>query len=301
MNTQLLSQRSFMIGDSWLYYKIYTGYKTADRILTEVIAPLMQELLDKKVIEKWFFLRYSDPRFHIRIRLHFKDSASLMPVITAMNEKLAWFIKEELIWKVQLDEYHRELDRYGSDTIEDAESIFFHDSLFVVKLLSKIEGHEGEQLRWFFGFRGIDSLLDSFGYSLHQKLSLMEMVKASFAREFGMSRLLKKQLDEKYREVRKKIDYYLSESLKEDQGLEPLLRLLKERALNMASIAFRLRKLEIEQSLGKSLDEIVASYIHMFMNRLFRSQNRKYELVLYDFIYRAYNSQVARLKHQKSN
>jgi hypothetical protein len=41
------------------------------------------------------------------------------------------------------------------------------------------------------------------------------------------------------------------------------------------------------------LDSIVSSYIHMFVNRTFPSNQRKHELVLYYYLYKFYNSQVA--------
>ena len=64
------AQRTFIIGDNWLYYKIYTGAKTSELILTESIRPVVEELLKNNIIQKWFFIRYSDPHYHIRIRIY---------------------------------------------------------------------------------------------------------------------------------------------------------------------------------------------------------------------------------------
>jgi thiopeptide-type bacteriocin biosynthesis protein len=182
--------------------------------------------------------------------------------------------------------------------MEEAESLFFHDSQFVVRLLDLIEGQEGEELKWLLGLRGIDSLLNAFDYSLEDKLALADKLKTGFAYEFGMSRFLKKQLDDKYRGLRKKIDDFLGEKLEQNLELTPLLQLIKEREAGFLPIAKQLRLKEKKQSLERPLDDLMASYIHMFMNRLFRSQNRKYELVIYDFVYRTYTSQNARLKFQ---
>ena len=46
--------------------------------------------------------------------------------------------------------------------------------------------------------------------------------------------------------------------------------------------------------LGLSLREMVPSFTHMFVNRLLRSSQRAQELVLYDFLRRLYDSQIAR-------
>ena len=74
-------QRNFSIGSEWLYYKLYTGHKTADFILTEVIKPLTEEFLEKGLIDKWFFIRYADPKHHIRLRFHCLDTKNIGKVI----------------------------------------------------------------------------------------------------------------------------------------------------------------------------------------------------------------------------
>jgi len=51
-------QRNFLMGSKWLYLKIYAGTKTSDRLLTSVIKPLVEEMTEKGLIEKWFFLRF---------------------------------------------------------------------------------------------------------------------------------------------------------------------------------------------------------------------------------------------------
>jgi len=47
-------KREFCLGSEWLYYKIYTGVQTADLLLLEEFAPVIEQLKAQKVIEKWF-------------------------------------------------------------------------------------------------------------------------------------------------------------------------------------------------------------------------------------------------------
>ena len=42
--------------------------------------------------------------------------------------------------------------------------------------------------------------------------------------------------------------------------------------------------------------EILPSYVHMFVNRLIRSDQRAHELVLYDFLVQIYGSLLARAR-----
>ncbi|MDR0295220.1 MAG: hypothetical protein LBH91_03380 [Prevotellaceae bacterium] len=41
---------------------------------------------------------------------------------------------------------------------------------------------------------------------------------------------------------------------------------------------------------------MLSSYIHMTLNRLFRTQQRMHELVMYDYLFRYYTSMQARQK-----
>ncbi|KFA93239.1 lantibiotic dehydratase, partial [Archangium violaceum] len=62
--------RSFAPGSEWLYAKLYTGTATADRVLCEAVAPLMREALASGDADHGFFIRYGDPDWHVRLRLH---------------------------------------------------------------------------------------------------------------------------------------------------------------------------------------------------------------------------------------
>ena len=53
---------------------------------------------------------------------------------------------------------------------------------------------------------------------------------------------------------------------------------------------------------GKSevnLDDLLASYMHMSLNRIFKAKQRTHEMVIYDLLYRYYKSEMAKEKHRK--
>jgi thiopeptide-type bacteriocin biosynthesis protein len=153
-------QKTFIIGDEWIYFKLYTGYKIADVILAETLKPMVERLLVEKIIDQWFFLRYSDPKPHLRIRFHYTSPSNVFDIIQEINTSLKPCFNENLIWKIQLDTYQRELERYGTNTIELAEELFSHDSNMVISMLDLIEGDEGEKIRWLFSIRAIDAYLN---------------------------------------------------------------------------------------------------------------------------------------------
>ena len=277
-------QRTFIPGDSWVYYKIYTGAKTSDILLKELLKPITEKLIDEEIIDQWFFIRYADPKHHIRIRFHCKDKNNIGKVIGGLHEGLAAFVKADLVWKIQLDTYNREIERYGVKHIALAEKLFYHESQMIVNLLDLIGGQDGEEIRWLFGIRALDSMLADFGFSEDEKLEFMQRLKSSFGIEFGMDKYLKKQLDKKYRTLIDKIYFIMNLKTQEGSQYNVLLELLAQKEKVCTPIIKKIKK-DIDITI---LNNYLASYAHMLMNRLFRSKNRLHEMVVYDLLYRHY-------------
>ena len=287
-------QRSFIVGSKWLYYKIYTGPKSSDFVLTEVILPLLQRFQSNNWIEKWFFIRYADPKHHLRIRFLVTDVAATQNMMSHLFDGLEPLVKKDVIWKVQLDTYHRELERYGENTMQLSESLFCHDSWATVQFVNLIEGDEGEKLRWLYGLRSIDNLLTAFAYPLQEKFELLEILKIGFGREFNMSRPLKKQLDDKYRKERQNIEHFMTFLIREELEYASILTILEETYTNIIPLAQQILDLEKKNQLQIPKNNLMSSYIHMLMNRLFKSKNRLNEMVCYDFLYRYYRTAKAK-------
>lgn len=286
-------QRSFIVGDNWLYFKIYTGTKTADSILVEIINPLALILIEQKIIDKWFFIRYGDPKHHLRIRFHCIDRADIGKVMSMMVPHFDHLINEDLVWKLQTDTYQRELERYGENTIEISEEFFFHDSSLMTKAI-EIIGGEDDELRWLFALLSIDNFLDNFKYSIESRVALFEHLKKGFALEFGVSKDLNKQIDFKYRNHRNQIEEILSLNKKASSDFVDLIDILEAFNTNVKSIAKQILQYNDDGLLMVEINNLLISYIHMSMVRLFKSKNRLHELVIYDFLYRYYKSCRAR-------
>jgi thiopeptide-type bacteriocin biosynthesis protein len=298
-STQPQVRRTFIPGDEWLYYKFYTGPKTADIILTDVVKPMTEQLLSQGVIDHWFFIRYGDPRLHLRVRFHFRTPGSIGTIVQAVQEQAAPYVAEDLIWRVQTDTYQREVERYTPTAMEAAEILFFHDSRMIVDMLTMIEGDEGEVVRWLFGVRCIDALLDDFKYDLPRKLELFEILKGSFAREFRVDKGVKNQLKNKYRNERPHIEEILDRGKDQESEMRPLFELLDRKSAAIRPVAEQILDLDRQQKLGRPLNDLMGSYIHMLNNRLFKSKQRVHEMVIYDFLYNHYRSTLARQKYNK--
>lgn len=292
-------QRNFIIGDNWLYYKIYTGTKTADTILIEIINPIANALIEDNIIDKWFFIRYGDPKHHLRIRFHCIDKNNLGIVMSKLLPYFNDLISQDLIWKIQTDNYKRELERYGENSIELSESLFFYDSLLIVSAL-EIIGGEDDELRWLFALRNIDNLLNNFKYAIDDKLNLLEQLKIGLGSEFGMNKDLNKQIDFKYRNFRYKIEEIIT--LK-DGGISEyskIINVLENFNNGINPIVETILYYKHSNLLTLDLNNLLSSYIHMSMVRLFKSKNRLHEMIIYDFLYRYYKSYKARNMNKKS-
>lgn len=290
-------QRNFIIGDEWLYFKIYTGTKTADTLLSGEILSLTDDLLSEGCIDKWFFIRYADPNYHIRVRFHLTQGKNIYQLIHLMNQLIKPYIKNGLVSSITVDTYKRELERYGSMSIEQSEDLFSHDSVMIGKALGFLKRDEANELRWLFSMRAIDRLLQDFKFNEIEKLDLLKDLKTNFAREFRMDKSLRKQLSKKFTKYRVKIDQFLTDDGLQQDIIGSLFPLIEERSIRNLPVIKSI--MQIERRLDVSIKDLLPSYIHMHCNRLFKSKQRVHEMVIYDLLYQYYKSNMARKKYEQ--
>ncbi len=289
--------RVFPPGSEWLYAKLYAGAATGDRLLLDLVEPIVRSALDSGAADRWFFLRYADPVGHLRVRLHGDPSRLLGEVLPALHAATAPALADGRIAKVQLDTYEREVERYGGPAgIDVVEQIFQADSEAVLEILGMLEeGDAGADERWRLTLRGMDSLLDDFGLDFARKRDLVEQSRAGLAREQGGSQTeARRSLGERFRKESKSLERLLDRTSDAESSLAPGLAVLGARS---ARIAPRIRELGENETAGRltrPAADIVGSIVHMHVNRMLRSAQRTQELVLYDFLARLYTSRALR-------
>lgn len=176
-------QNTFVPGSAWLCYKFYCGVQTADRLLIEGITPLAQRLLDAQHIDRWFFIRYQDPDPHLRVRFHLTDTKHLSACMEQVHHLTQGKSFKDLIQKTQVDQYTREVERYGGASVACAEALFFYDSLAVTRCIT--DGEE-DDARFVYGACATDAFLEDCRYTLSEKTvcsrpSRTSLAKNSFA------------------------------------------------------------------------------------------------------------------------
>lgn len=287
-------QRKFLPGSSWLYYKIYCGTKTADEILLRCIQPLTELLLQQRLVDKWFFIRYNDPGFHLRIRFHIPEMRNYSEVVKQFLHFLEEMNSEGLIASVQADTYQRELERYGYGLTVYAEELFFTDSKLKLEFLQLTEGDEREKLRWLWALRGVDELLNAFQLTLSEKYELMQSFQQAFAAEFNAGKQLFRQLNQQYNENRKQIQRVMESPVADENEYKPLLDIFSRYEAELRMSAGKIIEMPATSSSTMALHGLLSGYIHMNLNRLFLSEPRQHELLIYDFLCSWYRSQLKR-------
>jgi class I lanthipeptide synthase len=278
------AQRIFPPGSEWLYMKIYCGYAAEDRMLAEMILPAMRRLREAGRIDSWFFMRYADPGFHLRLRVHGAPDALWPAVFNELTSLFTPMLESGTIANLQIDTYSREVERYGgAEGVRIAERIFEADSDAVASLLPFMQA--AGELRWQLGAYGVERLLIDCGLDLDARVALLESITNDFGREFGNDRDMRDDLARKNRAVRPAL-----EALFASAESQPWFAAFEERSQRNRPLIARLRSLEVEAR----YEDIVASYVHMHLNRAFRSVPRKQERVLYDILLRRYLSERAR-------
>ena len=277
--------RRFPPGSEWLYAKLYGGTASLDALLRDAIAPLVRDVLDAGIADRWFYLRFADPDDHIRLRFHGDPArfAELLPRLAQLP-----------VWRLQLDTYEREVERYGGDRgIELAEQLFAADSEAALAIVEHTPGDDGADVRWKLAVLGLDLLARDFGLSPAERLALATSVRDGFAAEHAVDTAFQKRLGDKFRAHSTELAALFATRLDDpDHDYAPALEAFAARSAKLAPLVADLR------ATGSVVD-LLASFWHMHVNRMLPSMQRRQELVLYDLLRRHYDGVLARGRTRK--
>jgi thiopeptide-type bacteriocin biosynthesis protein len=293
--TRSLVRRRFPPGSEWLYAKLYTGAGTADQVINHLVGPLVRSSLASGAADAWFFIRYADPDWHLRLRLHGDPGRLHAEVLPSLEAAAAPLLEAGQLWRMQLDTYEREVERYGGGRgVELAEQVFAADSDAVLAIMEPLSGDAGLDLRWRLAIRGVDLLFDDLGLTPEEKRSVARRAREGFGREFGIDGNFRGHVGLRYRAERAGLEALLDPGQAPPPSLAAGLEALRRRSLQLARVTAELRRLGQAGRLSASLADIATSYAHMHVNRLLRSAQRAQELVLYELLDRAYSTRAGR-------
>ena len=286
-------KRRFSAGSEWLSLKIYSGNSIVEQLLTEKLMPFIAE--QQAEFDKWFFIRYGDPDWHIRLRFYGEPSKLCGLLLPKLNQLLDPMVEAGELHKVELMTYEREVERYGGpDSMALVESLFMLDSELIARTCGLIDEY-GEDIRWRVALQCTDKLLALFNYNDEARFNLISSLRAGFGNEFNETSQLRKQLGNRYRDYQTQLEddfVKLADlgQLPEDEAQQAIAQLLTHWQQQAAPVVAKLNDMLESGKLNCSKDSLLNSLLHMHNNRMFKAYGREQELVIHDLMRRKYFS-----------
>ncbi|MGH3938255.1 MAG: lantibiotic dehydratase [Pseudonocardiaceae bacterium] len=157
-------------GSDWLYLKLYGPRATQDGLISSQLRRFADDLVAARTVDSWFFLRYTDPDPHVRLRLHGLPEVLMSRVLPQATTWSARMIGTGVLSRLGIESYDRELERYGGPAGTDiAEAIFAADSAACAALL-EMRG-EGAPDRLDLAALSVDDLLAGLGFHSPARLA----------------------------------------------------------------------------------------------------------------------------------
>jgi thiopeptide-type bacteriocin biosynthesis protein len=261
--------------DEWFTFNIYSGVSFLDSILTKIHDSII-EMYKENVIQSFFFVRYRDPNFHLRLRFRTIDRQNITLVVSALSDLLTPYIKENIIWKTSITGYQREVLRYGHLGIELVEDIFCQSSLITLHYLTQYEK------RWHLALIYMKAVFDLLDYSLEQRAFFCKQSKEYFFKTFNFDKKTKAILKDRFTSYYSQFDQILL-----DQKSLPYLHYRD----SLSNCFEKLNGL-MHLFTGASMLTILPSILHMEFNRIFISNGKEKEAILYYLLDRYYARQL---------
>jgi thiopeptide-type bacteriocin biosynthesis protein len=256
-----------------LYAVLESPAESHDRLLMELIAPVVREIRSDENLHSLFFVRYADPAWQLRFRVLGRPGWIADVVRPRIEGAIRPFSESGVIHGVEYGAYAREWERYGGARgMELAERIFLHDSLACLELLdAEARGLLGKSRREY-SLMFTERFLDLFGLegSLRRQFYLEGY---AWAFRDGVFREEDRpRLERQYVSVRDGLREGLRGLRADDPaivfgGPEPA-RIAASCLEAMRPVAKELLSAHADGSIHQGLVYLVWSYAHLHCNRL---------------------------------
>ncbi|WP_293928056.1 lantibiotic dehydratase [Sphingobacterium sp. UBA6320] len=284
-------ERNFVLGTEWVYVKIYCGIHYSEELLKTTVPEIIKKLKEAKLIKKWFFIRYRDPEYHLRLRFEAVSPDKFGIIVQMINENFAPSLDERSIFNIQFDTYKREIERYTPEYMLITEDLFHHESEYV---LSIIKNAPNSSERWNTCLACMNKLLDTAGLTLLEKCKFSMQISSAFSTEFGNNKFTEKGFNEIFREQKKTIEHCINKLSWHTNEEYPI-----------SYFKTIVDKIEVDEKSVKAIlnkkSNLLSSYIHMLINRLLPSEQRLYEYALYHILNNYYRMCMGKTKSLQLN
>lgn len=283
------AKRHHTLGSEWIYIQIFTGPLVIERLLKDEVWKLVEDLKSRSIIKNWFFVRYNDPDHHLRLRFEVNKSADFPLIVASVYHLLTPLLDQRIVYDIKYGTYTREIERYSPLLMKDSEKLFTIDSDSTVNLLQQ---PLVQNSRWLYALQNINYILDSMQLNLMQKINFCEHMQHHFSKEFhGKSYEI--HFNNMFRRYKKAIINTLNFPPTFDEGkTKTILTTIREKIETHG---------QQKKTSTLTKEKVLSSYIHMSINRLFVTEQRKQEYAMYHLLTNYYRLVKGKLKRSSLN
>lgn len=275
-------------GSDWLYLRIHGGPNVLDRLLGDTFMPLAERQRGAGSCANWFFIRYGDPDWHLRLRFHGRPSRLTGEVLPEWQALLARLRAEGQVARVEIGTYEREVERYGGPrAMLLCEHWFDQESRRIAGLLQALRGGN-PHWRWQVAAACLMLDLSDLGLDRATLSDLFTCLANGYRAEFRMEKQRMATLGVQYRTHTNAILRACEGRMPSDHSDEKtLLAMVDQDRDRRRAIGQSLRALEDEPgAMHGNTKTLAPSLVHMSCNRWFSEAPRPNEMVLYDMLRR---------------
>ncbi|MBB6500143.1 lantibiotic dehydratase [Pedobacter cryoconitis] len=267
----------FLPGTEWLYFEIYCHASKCNSILQLINRQFISP--SRKQLKNWFFIRYNDPSYHIRLRLQLRKITDGQELTTSLSDLLAPYIRTGIIADLQVKIYRQETERYGLKRITLAEKNFGIDSDYVLSVITKpVKAND----LYILSMMLMENVLHGMELTLQEQAKFAEQMHGNFSAEFKILPEGLKKINLSFKDFN-----YDSLSIYRD-------KLLQKRALQTER-SFLTALASCPETKKYSL---LADLFHMHVNRIFHDDQRMHEMIIYNYLTKRIKMKIGRLHNQ---
>ena len=249
-------------GSEWLFVKLYCPRNREEDVISESMFTFAENALASGFADSWFFIRYSDPEPHLRLRFHGSADRMMRQLFPHVCEWASRMMSDGFCLKFLFDTYEQEVERFGGlRGMTASEAVFSADSRSAVGLLRYLRTKLWPHDQTIFLALSIDDLLYGLGLSETDRLGWYRRQATPGGQDLGSE----------YRQRKSALRSLLGQPekfLSTQPGGVQIASVLEGRRKALSPIVQGLRRLADQGVLSQSLDTLFASFVHLHVNRL---------------------------------
>ena len=269
---------------------LQTSAAATDMILAKV-ADLIDSEAASSDLEAWFFTNDAADEPTIQVVVSCEGSLEASEKLRWL-EALAPFEGDGRLKRWSIEPHIPDVERWGGRAaLRDIHAIQHYDSTAALAVLR----HEvdGEQ-RWQCALMSADRLLHDFGLDAAARVELVRNLRQQCLRALPGSENAERHLSQRYRLYRGHVEALVALAADRSEELAHIHAVFDQRSDRLRPAIQHLRSLQDEARLTRDGHEIVGRLVRGAIRRRLRESVQAYELLIVDFLHRAYRSQRGR-------